>query len=396
MKGILYITYDGLLDPVARSQVLPYLKKLASREFNISVISFEKNDKLERHAALDARKDELKGSGIGWFLLRYHKRPAIPATIMDIFSGYFTGIRCMLKNNVKIIHARGYIPALIGVMLKGFSGRKLIFDMRGFWPDEKVDGGAWGRKSALYHLFNGIERFLVNRSDEVVVLSEAAMKRLKTNHPGARVTVIPCCVDLDLFGCKPGKSILPENAKNRTVLIYLGSSGTFYDLEGSIAFFKYFKKIRKDAFFRVATNSDAEEVKGAVKNGGIDPEDYAVENLDFADVPGALCGSDMSVMFYKRELSGAGCSPIKFAESLSCGLPVVINSGIGDTGEIIEKEGIGVVLDNSPGNYERASREALALVDGGDTVKKKCRAAAENYFSLASGVDKYMELYQRL
>ena len=79
-----------------------------------------------------------------------------------------------------------------------------------------------------------------------------------------------------------------------------------------------------------------------IKTSGLDPEDYSADNLDFSDIPGALSGSDMSVMFYKRELSGAGCSPIKFAESLACGLPVVVNSGIGDTGEIIKKEGIGV------------------------------------------------------
>ena len=397
MKNILYITYDGLLDPVARSQVLPYLRGLSKKGFNISVISFEKKDKLKEQGIVNVRKNELKGSKIGWFLLRYHKRPAIPATALDIFSGYFTGIRCLLKNNIKVIHARGYIAALIGVLLKGFSGRKLIFDMRGFWPDEKVDGGAWSKRSILYLLFKRIEKFLINRSDQVIVLSESAMRRLKISHPKSRITVIPCCVDLVLFDTKPGKNILPEEAKNRFVLTYLGSVGTFYDLDGMFSFFNYFKKIKKDAFFWIVTNSDRGKVKEMVKNGGLNPEDCMVSNLDFADIPDALSGSDMSIMFYKRNLSGAGCSPIKFAESLSCGLPVVINSGIGDTGEIVEREKVGTVVDtSSPENLAKAVEKTLGLLSEGKDLSQRCRLAAKKLFSLEHAVDKYSMVYQRL
>ena len=392
MKDILYITYDGLLDPVGRSQVLPYLRGLSKKGFNISVISFEKKERIKTGKGLSGLKSALEKDGISWKPLRYHKFPALPATVFDIFSGYLSGL---YKNDLRTVHARGYISALIGVLLKLTAGRRLIFDMRGFWPDEKVDGGAWGRKSLLYLLFKKIERLLVNSSDEVIVLSESAMRRLKINHPKSRITVIPCCVDIALFDAKPERNILPEKAKNRFVLIYSGSVGSFYDLEGMIVFFNYFKKIREDAFFWIATNSDTNEVEETVKKYGLDREDYEVNNLDFTDMPRALSASDMSIMFYKRNLSGAGCSPIKFAESLSCGLPVMINPGIGDTEEIIRKEGVGVVFDASAGSYEKASHEVLSLLAAKDALKKKCRAVAENYFSLSSGVNKYKEIYQR-
>ena len=392
MKDILYITYDGLLDPVGRSQVLPYLRGLSKKGFNISVISFEKKERIKTGKDLSGLKSALEKDGISWKPLRYHKFPALPATVFDIFSGYLSGL---YKNDLRTVHARGYISALIGVLLKLTAGRRLIFDMRGFWPDEKVDGGAWGRKSLLYLLFKKIERLLVNSSDEVIVLSESAMRRLKINHPKSRITVIPCCVDIALFDAKPERNILPEKAKNRFVLIYSGSVGSFYDLEGMIVFFNYFKKIREDAFFWIATNSDTNEVEETVKKYGLDREDYEVNNLDFTDMPRALSASDMSIMFYKRNLSGAGCSPIKFAESLSCGLPVMINPGIGDTEEIIRKEGVGVVFDASAGSYEKASHEVLSLLAAKDALKKKCRAVAENYFSLSSGVNKYKEIYQR-
>jgi hypothetical protein len=40
---ILYLTYDGLNDPLGQSQILPYLEGLAEKGYGITVISFEKS-----------------------------------------------------------------------------------------------------------------------------------------------------------------------------------------------------------------------------------------------------------------------------------------------------------------------------------------------------------------
>ena len=41
MKRCLYITYDGLLDPLGQSQILPYIESLNKRYMFI-IISYEK------------------------------------------------------------------------------------------------------------------------------------------------------------------------------------------------------------------------------------------------------------------------------------------------------------------------------------------------------------------
>ena len=43
----LFVTYDGLLDPLGRSQIIPYLKAIAKSKRKIKVISFEKNKNIE-------------------------------------------------------------------------------------------------------------------------------------------------------------------------------------------------------------------------------------------------------------------------------------------------------------------------------------------------------------
>jgi len=39
---VLYISWDGLTDPLGNSQILPYLTKLSGKKFEIHVVSLEK------------------------------------------------------------------------------------------------------------------------------------------------------------------------------------------------------------------------------------------------------------------------------------------------------------------------------------------------------------------
>ena len=45
MTTVLYISYDGMTDPLGQSQVLPYLTGLSKKGFNIILISFEKQER---------------------------------------------------------------------------------------------------------------------------------------------------------------------------------------------------------------------------------------------------------------------------------------------------------------------------------------------------------------
>lgn len=41
----LYVSYDGALDPLGRSQVVPYLEGLAARGWSHDLVTFEKDRK---------------------------------------------------------------------------------------------------------------------------------------------------------------------------------------------------------------------------------------------------------------------------------------------------------------------------------------------------------------
>jgi len=76
---ILYLTYDGLSDPLGQSQILPYIFKL-NKEHDFDIISFEKQEKLViNKAGLQTKLDSEK---INWHPETYHKSP--PGFIYDM------------------------------------------------------------------------------------------------------------------------------------------------------------------------------------------------------------------------------------------------------------------------------------------------------------------------
>ena len=49
LTHVLYISYDGMTDPLGQSQVLPYLSGLSKEGFKFHLISFEKEEKFKNH-----------------------------------------------------------------------------------------------------------------------------------------------------------------------------------------------------------------------------------------------------------------------------------------------------------------------------------------------------------
>ncbi|MCH8168677.1 MAG: hypothetical protein IIC03_12230, partial [Proteobacteria bacterium] len=80
---VLYLCYDGLLEPLIQSQVLAYLERL-SRHHEITLVTFEKPADLGRPEEIAALRRRCAGSGIRWVARRYHHRPRLLATLYDL------------------------------------------------------------------------------------------------------------------------------------------------------------------------------------------------------------------------------------------------------------------------------------------------------------------------
>ena len=268
---ILYLSYDGLTDPLGQSQVIPYQLKLSRQGIRIIVLSFEKPARLKDTALLQQTAQLLKQNGIIWQPLRYHKNPYFLATLYDMLMAYLQGLFLVVKYKINIVHARGYVPALVAQKLKQAWGLRFIFDMRGFWAEEKIDAGFWKKEDLAYKLIKHCEKKMLFICDKVIVLTHKAKGVLRDcfGVDEAKIAVIPTCVDTSKFA--PLRAEKASFLKERIVVLYSGSVGAFYGFTEAVNFFRALYAKEKRAFFLVIINNQEPDARALIRESGIPP-----------------------------------------------------------------------------------------------------------------------------
>src|SRR5438270_11891879 len=117
---VLYLSYDGMTDPLGRSQVLPYLVGLSRLRHRIELVSFEKPERLENGAI--SVDETCSHAGIGWQPLRYHKNPPIISCVIDLSAMMRRAARLQCRQGFDLVHCRSYMPAIIGHRSNGDLG----------------------------------------------------------------------------------------------------------------------------------------------------------------------------------------------------------------------------------------------------------------------------------
>ncbi|MFC1804603.1 glycosyltransferase family 4 protein [Candidatus Omnitrophota bacterium] len=398
MMNILYISYDGATDPLGQSQVIPYLKKLSRQGDQFTLLTYDKSYN-RKQAAFSDLKNELGGSGIKWVSLNYHKNPKVIAKIYDICAGIIVCAALLKRDKIVLIHGRSFVGAFIGLILKKFFGKRFLLDYRGLWPDERVDGGLWVKGSLLYKLTKYIEKLLLLSADQITVLTERAKQEISSfaymKSRGPLIYVVPTCADLELF--EPGKKRELVKGGGGLTLVYLGSLGTWYMLDEMVDFFVELRKEFRDSHFLFLTPAKTGIIIKAMQARSLPESCYSFRSSPYAEVPHWLSGADLSIFFIKPLFSKISSCPTKLGESLACGLPVVINSGIGDCDEIVGKNNVGVITDGfSLEAYKKCIMQLRRLWQAKEKLDVRCRKVAEDFFSLDRGVQAYRRIYNRL
>ncbi|MBL0272548.1 MAG: hypothetical protein IPQ06_05620 [Chitinophagaceae bacterium] len=148
MKKVLYISYDGMTDPLGQSQVLPYLEGLSALGYDFTLLSFEKKKQFSQFGkTIQAICD---AAGIDWVPLVFHTSPPVLAKIFDRYALFSMALKLHRKKKFDLVHCRSYIAAELGLKFKKRFGIQFLFDMRGFWADEKKDSGAWDQNNFFF------------------------------------------------------------------------------------------------------------------------------------------------------------------------------------------------------------------------------------------------------
>ena len=397
----LYVSYDGVLEPLGESQVVNYLTRLAT-DYEITLISFEKPQDLSDRARVAAMEQRFRTFGITWIRLRYHKSPPVFSTIFDIVRGIQKARRVCRVRAVRIVHARGYVPALVALFAHRTSAAKFLFDMRGFWLDEKVEAGHWRANGLLYRVGMWWERRFFQGADAIVSLTTAGVQALPTlGHEipeTVPVVVIPTCVDLQRF--KPtGKDpdlVATLGLEAKLVVGCVGTMSNWYMRHEMLRYLAYLSRSLESLRVLIVTREDHAALRRDAVTHGLPHASLVITQARFSEMPLYTSLFDAGLFFIRPALSKRASAATKLAEFLACGVPVILNQGVGDSGAIVRHHEIGVVLSALDEKAFVGSLPAVRALLADASVRSRCRQVATKLFDIERGTDQYRALYEQL
>jgi glycosyltransferase involved in cell wall biosynthesis len=398
-KNCLYLTFDGISDPLGQSQILPYLCGIAQRGYAISILSCEKPQRL--HSVERALKAQLKALNISWHYILYNESGSSLSRFAYVQQLYRLSKKLHAKQRFHLVHCRSYLTALVGLRLKKKFDIPFVFDMRGLWADERIDGGIWSLKNPLhrffYLYFKRTEKTFLKKSDAVVMLTSASLRYLDNKFPNfklpSKTSVIPCCTDINVFQPNVKKAIVKDINATDHVLVYTGSIGTWYYTKEVIDCVLVWKQLIPTLKLLIVTK-DTDALAAILKNYTSEQQALVVHaSASYQDVPSYLKLAKATLFFIKPAFSKIASSPTKMAECWAVGLPVITNSGIGDNDTFIKEHRVGILInDFNTDAYLEAGRAYLQFIQ----KENNCRDTAVIYFNKDLAVDLYTKIYRTL
>ncbi|MGA1864926.1 MAG: glycosyltransferase, partial [bacterium] len=268
------------------------------------------------------------------------------------------------------------------VLLCNIMGYKSVFVKMGIIEEFKYSSN-W-LSGLKYLVLRQLEKRLMQRFGAITVVSEGMRKYLERNYsiPPIRMAVLPCAADQDTFGYRPDSRLEIRRdlgLEDRIVFVYSGICAPWQCIRETIACFKLIKDFDDRAFLLVLS-PDRELFKQYLSC--LDSEDYRVLSVEHTLMDRYLSSADCGFLIRKSDIINRVACPLKFSEYLMCGLPVIIGPKVGDFSKIIQKEGIGAVIDpdHPEGWKNRLSPLLKQISNNGKDLKNSCYQLALNRF----------------
>jgi hypothetical protein len=359
---------DSTAEGVGRSQVVPYVVRLAERGVSITLHSFEK------HAPDPDVATRLAAAGAAW-------RPH-PFRVRGGTGGLLRiGEGARLVRGAALVHARSDLAAASCVVARA---RHWLWDMRSLWREERMAAGMLRAGSVEERVLRHVERTAARTSTAVVTLSAAAIEVLRCRFGeavAAKSRLITTCVDLRRFT----ESRFPPPDPLRFLLA--GTLSPVYDVATMVRLVERVAKTRPTEL--TVLTPDAGWWRGEFERIGA-----TVGSAPVAAMPDRVAAHHVGLSMRHLDISNRAATPTKLGEFLAAGRPVVVSPGLGDMDALVARHRCGVVVaDVTDAGLDRSAEEIARLVDDPDTPHR-CRAAAEAYFDLDRGVDELIAAYR--
>jgi glycosyltransferase involved in cell wall biosynthesis len=302
-----------------------------------------------------------------------------------------------------IVHCRGQSCASAAVLLKRRDPRiRVLLDMRGVLSDE-VKGSSlkswWLRRHAERTL-----RRALDGADAVNTVSHKLADHLRQTAglrediPG---TVIGCCADTQRFYFDPHMRSDRRRAlglEGRFVICYCGGMSHWQRPDQVALAFAAIAEDMHDAHMLIVSR-EAAALERQLQQAGVPTDRVSSHAASHDQVASYLMAADIGLLLRENILTNLVASPVKFAEYLRCGLPVILTHYIGDLSALAARERIGRSVEFPVRREEmvqaaRDLRERLAAERDG--FRTACSDFAAKHFSWETQALQLIAVYRQL
>ena len=241
-----------------------------------------------------------------------------------ILKCFFFTLTLVKKHKIEIIHCRSYIPGIIAYYIKKFTGVKYIFDIRGFWFDEKKDAKLIS--FILYKILKLIEKKIYTSADFVITLSKKSINHINQifNVKKRKIEHVTCFTNLNKF---------TKNSKNLSKEIifgYVGNIGLSYDFQKVLLFLKIYNKYNKNWKLIFINNYLNKREKSDLFKTFPHKSKIKIYSSEYKNINYMYKKINYGIYFLKNDFSKTASCPTKLGEMLGSGVPVITNGQIGD------------------------------------------------------------------
>lgn len=323
-----FLTWDGPQQPYLKSLFLPVLKQLASRRNQVKILQFSWGT-----------QPELTPDDLGPVSLQSMSsyRALFPLSFPAVVARGAAYIARHAGRDDTLV-PRSHLPAAVALAAKALQpSLRLVWDMDGRMPLERVEFAGWNREGLSYRSLMAIERTILRVSRATIVRTQTTKHELERDHGLAlskKLFVIGNGRDALTFREATDENRATTRARIRVpdgvlLLVYCGSIGPQYQPERMVALFEAISKRHPDAHWLVLSGA-ADDFRKGLPPALIASERIHALRCDPNEVPLFLQACDVGVALRTATASQRAVSPVKIGEYLLSGLPVIASAHIGD------------------------------------------------------------------
>jgi glycosyltransferase involved in cell wall biosynthesis len=396
----LFLTWDGAQQTYLESLFFPIFAELGKLGVEVDVLQLTWADP----AAVAANERAARRFGLHYRAERTSRRFGLLGQLSGVARGARLAVQHMRERSIDVLFPRSLLPASMALLaLQHRRGSRLVFDADGLMADERVDFAGWSPRSPMYRTLRLIEARTLRRADSVITRTEAAKSTL-VERGGAdvapKIFVIPNAKDPAVFA--PGTAGQRAEQRQRLgipqhapLVVYTGSLGPQYVPERMLDLLMELRRRNPDTRF-VAFTFQERQLESALRARGFPAAHSLITRAEPDEIPAALAAADLGLALRKVSFSQRAICPIKVAEYLQCGVPVV-SSPVGDLAEQLDGR-VAFLIDPARDQDLRPVSDWFfeRVLPERDGVRRDCRAVGERLFGVHACAKAYRAAFARV